>query len=272
MTRDLPQPRPRPSADQKRGPASQQPHLAALGYRLRARIRAIHTSEDWVSWLHLAARLPGYNFSNILLIGAQQPDATLVADDLAWRATGRQINGDEPAIEIFGGNTPEPDSPGHRRRRAPAVANHPTPAPGVIRLWDIAQTVGSPGGQRSGQSRPANPAPSQVWDALTWIARREGFTVEREYCGQSSSAALWDAHQIRVRPDLDDVSAAQALLHQIAHLLLHGRTPPAAQPGSACCRGQRKVEADSASFIVSERFGLDVTGYAFASPAVWAWH
>ena len=75
-----------------------QRRLAALRDRLHQEAQAVRTPEDWASCLRLAARLPGENFANILLISAQQPGATLVRGYGAWRETGRQVSRQEKGI------------------------------------------------------------------------------------------------------------------------------------------------------------------------------
>ena len=81
---------------------------------------------------------------------------------------------------------------------------------------------------------------------------------------------MWRARRIRVRPDLGGAHAAQALAHELGHVLLDGSIayPPAASTGG--CRGVRKVEADSVGFVVSARLGMDATGYSFPYVASWA--
>jgi DNA primase len=260
--------------DQRRREEDPQRALAALNDRLLAEIGALRTGEDWASWLRLAARHPGQSFANVLLIAAQRPGAFLVAGYEAWQALGRQVSKGEPGIQVLAdshqppGRQNAPPEP-VRRRAAARSAGRPS-GPQLTYLWDITQTTGPP------TRGPAitSPSPGRVqpglWDALTWLARREGFTVEREFCGQAGSATIWDARRIRVRPDIGDAQAAQGLLHQLGHVLLHTAVPHRTWASTACCRGSRKVEADSAGFLISARLGLDTSGYSFPSPAIWA--
>lgn len=65
--------------------------IAELRDRAATEIRSLITGEDWAAWLCLAARFPGLGFTNVLLIAAHRPGATLVAGYQAWQAQGRQI-------------------------------------------------------------------------------------------------------------------------------------------------------------------------------------
>jgi DNA primase catalytic core len=249
--------------------------LASLQERLLEGIRALHTGEDWAESLQLAARLPGHSFANIILIAAQRPGATVVAGYEAWQARGRQVSSGEPGIQVLTEADQPPSGartgpPQRGRHRVQGDMPDTTAVPRPNYVWDVSQTTGPPLPGEPLPSPATRPAPPGLWDALSWLARREGFAVEREYCGQDASVTIWSSRQIRVRPDLGDVAAAQALLHQLGHVLLHAGAPHPPGASTGGCRGIRKIEADSAGFLVSARLGLDVSGYSFPSPAIWA--
>ena len=64
-------------------------------------VRALVTGEDWAAWLRLAARFPGWSFTNIMLIASQRPAATMVAGYQEWQARGRQVRKGEPGIQVL---------------------------------------------------------------------------------------------------------------------------------------------------------------------------
>ena len=104
---------------------------------------------------------------------------------------------------------------------------------------------------------------------LCWLARREGFAVEREPGCPDDGTTLWTARRIRVPPGLSGSQAIWALAHQLGHILLHDTT--AAQPGAitAGCQGVRKAEADSVGFVICARHGVQIE-HGFSSPQTWA--
>jgi len=104
---------------------------------------------------------------------------------------------------------------------------------------------------------------------LCWLARREGFAVEREHGCPDDGATMWTARRIRVQPDLSGQAATWALAHQLGHVLLHNTAgyPPGATTSG--CAGVRRAEADSVAFIVCARPGI-TAGHTLPHPAAWA--
>lgn len=65
-------------------------------------IKDVTTSADkWKSILKLAGNLYRYEFDNILLIYAQRPQATLVADYDTWKKVDRYVMRGSKGIAIF---------------------------------------------------------------------------------------------------------------------------------------------------------------------------
>ena len=94
--------------------------LGALRGRLHQAAQALATPGDWAACLSLAARLPGQDWANILLIHAQRPGATQLGDYRQWAATGRQVRKGETGIAVFAipllNGAQESDVRGFRRR------------------------------------------------------------------------------------------------------------------------------------------------------------
>ena len=75
-------------------------------------IRDVTTSEDkWKSILKLAGNLYRYEFDNILLIYAQRPQATLVADYDTWKKVDRYVMRGSKGIAIFPSRALSPHLP-----------------------------------------------------------------------------------------------------------------------------------------------------------------
>ena len=164
---------PHPGQDREREEHRQRT-LGGLRARLHDDARALRTPGDWGACLRLAARLPGEDFANILLIHAQRPGATLVRDYQQWTAAGRQVRKGEHGIAIFAisprprGQDQDLDEPAAWRK-----------ADRVTYTWDLSQTTGPPVSDAA--ARPLCDRPAGVWDALCWLARREGYAVELEH-------------------------------------------------------------------------------------------
>lgn len=60
------------------------------------------SGEAWCNYLDFASRIYKYKFDNALLIYAQNPDATMVAEKTTWEGkVGRKVNKDATAIAVF---------------------------------------------------------------------------------------------------------------------------------------------------------------------------
>ena len=139
----------------------------------------------------------------------------------------------------------------------------------VAYVWDLSQTAGQPVPLPPAFPAPEGEAPPGLWDCLCWLARREGFAVEREDGSPGDGTTFWAARRIRIPPGLPSGQAAWALAHQLGHVLLHNTI--AYPPGTTTsgCHGIRKAEADSVAFIICARHGVRVE-HAFSSPQTWA--
>lgn len=116
---------------------------------------------------------------------------------------------------------------------------------------------------------PGEPLPG-LWDVLTWLARREGFTVSRWDCDGAAGRTRWTTRHITISKDLDDPAADLALTHELGHVLMHRAPWLAEDITTAGCRGTRKVEADSAAFIVASWLGLGTASFSWPYPTTWA--
>ena len=214
------------SRPREHGPSRRNPEqaLAELRGRAAGQTRALVTGEDWARWLRIAARFPGWSFTNVMLIVGQWPAATLVAGYDQWQARGRQVRKGEPGIPVIAEPGQPPGAVGQQRAGGTGRGTPRQEAgkPRVAYVWDVSQTSGPP------VHDPAAPLPDNgarlpgLWDALTWLARREGFAVERAASGQGDSETSWTGHLMRVSAGLDGPVAARALLHEIGHVLAHG--------------------------------------------------
>ena len=201
--------RPGPTAPEERRQQDEgrEQRLAALRICLQEEAQEVRTAEDWVRCLRAAAQLPAETWANVLLISSRIPAVTVVKGYEAWRAFGRQVNRDEKGIEIFSGaqphneNRPEPgaDEQGHSWRDADRITY----------AWDLSQTSGQPLSVRATSPPPAGEVPPGLWDALCWLARREGFAVERETGCPDDGTTLWAARRIRVLPGITSRQASE---------------------------------------------------------------
>ena len=109
-----------------------------------------------------------------------------------------------------------------------------------------------------------------AWTALTHLARRQGFSVERANCAAADGLTTWRNRTIRIRPDIASPQAVIALAHQLGHVLLHSQIAHLERSGTVPCTGIRKVEADSVAYLTALSTGIDTTTITFPAGSSWA--
>ena len=118
---------------------------------------------------------------------------------------------------------------------------------------------------------PPDPGHAEsVWTALTHLARREGFTVERANCADADGFTTWRNREIRIHPDTTHAQAVIALAHQLGHILLHSQIANLEPSGTVPCTGIRQVEADSIAYLTATHVGIDTTAITFPHVSSWA--
>jgi DNA primase len=233
---------PDPAGSPAESPQQQNEHgiLTRLHALARSGAGGLRTSQQWEAWLRRAGRFAPFGFTNTMLIWAQNSDAVLLHDYRGWQRLGRQVVRGERGIRLI--------VTGSERQEERAGT-----------FFDLLQTEGKPVLLRpAGQAIAAAPWPGSR-EALTSLALRAGFRVVR---ADADTGIDWTGRIIRVRRAEDEIAA---LAHQIGHVLMHADTA-----GEPDCQGIRKVEADSAAFLITRRLGLDASGISFPYVSSWA--
>lgn len=241
-----------------------------LHAQLAERVSKLESLPAWQEWLHLVQSLHHYSFNNTLLIIAQKPDATMVAGFGTWKQRGHWIRKGEKAIKVLApirkavdlyddqGN-PLRDQNGRPRQTWQIVGVKP------VNVFD-ASSVEPPVKTPPQPQLLEGHAPPRLWDSLSELASIEGFTVTRGDCGTANGWIRFDTHEIRVRPDVDDLQACKTLAHELGHALTLG--PAGGMDGGQ--RELREVEAESIAFAVLGAHGVDTSRYTFDYVAGWA--
>jgi DNA primase len=157
------------------------------------------------------------------------------------------------------------------REGQPLAATSPDAGPGYPRngqdwaSWLRRACYAQPPGQP-----PPSPSNTEAWIALTHLARRQGFTVERANCADADGFTIWRNRKIRIRPDIAPNQAVVTLAHQLGHVLLHGQIARLEPSATVSCTGLRKVEADSVAYLATTSIGIDTATITFPHVISWA--
>jgi hypothetical protein len=76
-------------------------HRSELLAQLSEGVSSLTTSDRWLRHLDLQSRFHRYSFANVVLIGAQRPQASQVAGFHDWKRLHRSVRKGEKAIWIL---------------------------------------------------------------------------------------------------------------------------------------------------------------------------
>jgi len=260
-----------------------QDKLAALHEQISDGVAALVESDGWRAMLDTAAKFHSYSLGNLLLIGAQAPQATRVAGFRTWQSLGRQVRKGERGLAILAPCTYRPKTAEPASLAAPAGQEPATSCSGgaapqgaggkqqvrgfrVVHVFDVGQTEGDP----LPDVAPAlltGQAPAGLWNDLASQVTGHGYTLERGNCAGANGYTDPRRRVVRVRGDVDEAQAVKTLAHELGHLEC-GHV--ADLPTYLTCRGRCEVEAESVAYVVAAAHGLDASGYTFAYLAGWA--
>lgn len=230
---------------------------------------AILTSEGFAAYLRSLAKFHSYSFTNVVLIHAQRPDATLVNSYRRWQELGRQVKKGERAIRIFfpmvraaEADETEPDTGEPAPRRV--VTGF-----GIGNVFDVAQTEGAP--------LPEPPPITELTgtdDASTALQLRlsrflidEGLTLSSEEM-HGGKRGYWHPTKRKIALKKPDgwspfaIGPMRTLAHEAAHYLADHR--------DTIARDDAECVAEGAAYTALHRFGIDTGSVSFPYLAGWA--
>ena len=249
--------------------AARDARLTELHEQVTAGVAALADSDAWRAMLNTARRFHRYSLGNLLLIGAQRPEATQVAGFGTWKALGRQVRKGERGVSILapcpirttndtdtGGGDVGGEAPAARLRWK------------VATVFDVAQTDGDPIATPADLvTLPQGDLPPGLWDGLAAQVAAHGYTLERGDCGTARGFTNPTTMVVRVTGEQVDAAATKTLAHELAHVVA-GHVEDL--PTYATCRGRCEIEAESIAYVVTGAQGLDTSAYSFGYVAVWA--
>lgn len=83
----------------------------------------------------------------------------------------------------------------------------------------------------------------------------------------------YTAEQIYIRNDMEDAKTVEVLIHEIGHAYMHDKTrfEEAKEHLKVISdRDSREIQAESLSYIVTHKLGLDTSGFSFPYIAAWS--
>ena len=250
-------------------------------------IKLIGNSEDYKRWLNFYDGFHQYSFNNTMLIYMQNPSASLCAGFNTWKNKKRYVKAGEKGLKILAPITetvlrevPVLDDDGKpildengkeqtKKVKEKVFANKFY----VTSTFDISQTEGEPIPELSysGTSEKV-----ENYSALKKVLEEIApFPVEytdelQEGCDGRCS---YTAEQIYIRNDMEEAKTVEVLIHEIGHAYMHDKTrfEEAKEHLKVISdRDSREIQAESLSYIVTHKLGLDTSGFSFPYIAAWS--
>ena len=250
-------------------------------------IKLIRNSEDYKRWLNFYDGFHQYSFNNTMLIYMQNPSASLCAGFNTWKNKKRYVKAGEKGLKILAPITetvlrevPVLDDDGKpildengkeqtKKVKEKVFANKFY----VTSTFDVSQTEGEPIPELSYSGTLEK---VENYGALKKVLEEIApFPVEytdelQEGCDGRCS---YTAEQIYVRNDMEEAKTVEVLIHEIGHAYMHDKTrfEEAKEHLKVISdRDSREIQAESLSYIVTHKLGLDTSGFSFPYIAAWS--
>jgi antirestriction protein ArdC len=240
---------------------------------LAAGTEKILTYGGFAAYLRMQAKFHHYSPNNVLLIMAQDSEATLVNSYKRWKELGRQVQKGEKGIQVF--------FPMFRMvekidaKTLQPVEDRELTGFGIGSVFDIRQTAGKPLA-----TRPEIPF-AERWEetpesidlnkrAAAWgisqglrmeKKRVEGFALGY-YSPRNKQIVIADRSTDEPEENPLSIQKTKTLVHELAHYVADHR--------GQIDRQDAETVAESAAFVVMHLFGMDTGEYSFPYVATWA--
>lgn len=273
--------------------ATREAKLDEVREQLNAEVEKLVTSEDWKRALTFAAKFRSRSVNNSWLIFAQhqsaweagrvpEPMPTYVAGFRQWQQLGRTVAKGQKAYAILAPVTGKfasktPADPMSWRK----LASQEQPKPGeVVRsrmvgakvayVFDISQTTGP--------DVPLPPTPILL-EGEASAGLKAGLVRQIEEAGfqflpvphegmihGANGLTNFETRQVAVRVNMDEAAQVKTLVHELAHVKMHGPDQEEARQH----RGIGEVEAESVALMVGAAHGMDTSAYTVPYVSGWA--
>lgn len=245
-------------------------------------IKELFQSERYAQYLQTMSRFHHYSVNNQVLIHMQKRDATLVAGFNKWKNQfGRNVIKGEHGIKII---APTPVKKKIEQEKLDPDTQLPMldadgkiiteektiqiPMYKPVTVFDVSQTEGKPLPQLA-HDLSGNVA---NYDAFMEALRRSSpVPISVEVMGGGMDGYFDLEHQdIAIRKGMSEVQTVSAVIHEMAHALLHNRTKDTEEKTPEISRSTEEVQAESISYAVCAYYGIATGDNSFGYIASWS--
>ena len=245
-------------------------------------IKELFQSESYAQYLQTMSRFHHYSVNNQVLIHMQKPDATLVAGFNKWKNQfGRNVIKGEHGIKII---APTPFKKKIEQEKLDPDTQLPMldadgkiiteektiqiPMYKPVTVFDVSQTEGKPLPQLA-HDLSGNVANYDVF--MEALRRSSPVPISMEVMGGGMDGYFDLEHQdIAIRKGMSEVQTVSAVIHEMAHALLHNRTKDTEEKTPELSRSTEEVQAESISYAVCAYYGIATGDNSFGYIASWS--
>ena len=245
-------------------------------------IKELFQSESYAQYLQTMSRFHHYSVNNQVLIHMQKPDATLVAGFNKWKNQfGRNVIKGEHGIKII---APTPFKKKIEQEKLDPDTQLPMldadgkiiteektiqiPMYKPVTVFDVSQTEGKPLPQLA-HALSGNVANYDVF--MESLRRSSPVPISMEVMGGGMDGYFDLEHQdIAIRKGMSEVQTVSAVIHEMAHALLHNRTKDTEEKTPELSRSTEEVQAESISYAVCAYYGIATGDNSFGYIASWS--
>lgn len=214
--------------------------------------------EKFKALLKMQSLFRNYSFRNLMLIQAQNPNASFVASFKRWKQLGRSVRKGEKSLRVL--------APRFLDVKDEVTGAKETKLIGYIScpVFDVSQTEGEPLPiedyrlKLDGDSDEAE----IIYAWVKLLAEEDDCIVEIAFANGANGYYSPSSHRIVVDPKLSVNHRAKTMVHEYVHSQLHRNDQSTAE--------ERECVAEGVAFIVCSYFGLDTSDYSFEYVRGWS--
>jgi len=254
--------------------------------KLEAGVKDLFSSDKYKEYLKSMSHFHNYSSRNIMLIHTQMPKATRVASFKLWKERfNRSPKRGETALRIFAPieikpktqlfekldpsiNKPVLDDDGKPVMEEMTELTKRGMAFKLVPVFDVSQTVGEP-------------LPHLAEDLVGNVEHYEAFIdslkaisplpIVFEPMNENQDGYCQYGEKIAIREGMSEIQTVSAIIHEITHARLHDRDKTA-ETENVTPKEVKEIEAESVSYVVCQKYGIETGANSFGYLATWGTH
>lgn len=255
---------------------------STLSKKLMTGLKEIQTSEQYINWLKSMSKFTNYSVGNQIMIALQKPDATLVAGKAMWyKNFKRKLNHNAVGLYIKAPRIKEKikATPEQIQQISEGKLDEKTlPKIKVIegffltKVYDISETNGPELPKAPVHQLTGDVENYELFKAAIIEAAKPSevlFVPESELPPNANGCFVHSTKEIKVRDNLPPEQTIKTMLHEVAHSKMHDMDK-AFLENLIKPRELKEFEAESAAYILCQKYGIDSSEYSFGYVAGWS--